>query len=267
MNKKLIYSIVGIVLVIGFFGFTKVRTWFSVGRESLVDQIDAAIGEYRVKQTEVKTAISNLNGSMMKLMEGKIKSEVQAEQLDSQLVSLKEKKQAAQGSLGKLRDLIAKNEPAVLGGKSYSVVELQGMAEKVISAHKSLETQSKGIERARDILSNNAKTLGDRMSQGQATIANMQSQIEEIDAKILALSTMQDAAKTAGGDSASLAANFKDVQDQVNSLYAKVETNLRMEEESWKQASATGSSGAADIIMQTQDATDTLSKIDEVLGK
>jgi chromosome segregation ATPase len=262
--------IVVIVLVVGvvvFLGVPKVRTYLTVGRENLVQQIDKALGEFKVKQTEVKAGVAGLDESVKKLREGQITSEVQAEQLGQKLASVNEKKAAAQASLAKLRDLIAKNESATLGGKQYTVAELQSMAERLIAAYKSMETQGQGIERARTLLQDNAKSLESKGEQAKAAVASMKSQLEEIDAKVLALGTMREAAKTAGVGSDSLADSFRQVQDQVNSLYAKVETNLRMEEDSWKQTTPGAPVDVDSILKTTGDAESTLNKIDEVLGK
>lgn len=267
MKTAVIALVVVVVALVALLGIPKVRTYLSVGRENLVEQIDQALGEFKVKQTEVKGGISGLEQSVKKMREGQISSEVQAEQLSQRLTGVNEKKSAAQASLVKLRDLIAKNEPATLGGKQYTVPEMQAMAERLITAFKSLDTQSQGVEKARDLLRANAKNLDDKSEQAKTAIAGMQSQLDEIDAKVLALSTMRTAAKSAGAGSESLADNFRQVQDQINSLYVKVETNLRLEEESWKK---TGPGTPVDldaIAKATGDAETTLSRIDEVLSK
>lgn len=261
--------VIGVVLVVGlvaFLGIPKVRTYMAVGRENLVDQIDKALGEFKVKQTEVRTGIAGLDASVAKMLEGQVKCQVDAEQLDKKLASLNEKKSAAQASLAKLRDLIAKGQPATLGGKEYSVADMQSMAEKLIGAFKSMDTQGEGIQKARDMLTANAKNLDAKQQEAKTAISGMKSQLEEIDAKVTALSTMRDAAQTAGG-SDSLAENFKQVQDQINGLYAKVETKMRLEEESWKQTTSVTPVDVDSIVKATADPESTLSKIDEVLGK
>ncbi len=266
MKKAVIAIVVIIVAAAALLGIPKVRTYLSVGGETLAAQIDKALGEYTVRRTEVKTGITNLEQSAKKIQEGQISSEVQAEQLTQKLAAVNEKKAGAQASLTRLRDLVAKAEPATLGGKQYSVAELQSMAENLITAFKSLETQSSGIEKARDLLTSNAKTLHAKSDQAKAMIDSMHSQLETIDAKLLALTTMRDAAKTAGSGS-DLADNFKQVQDQINALYVKVETNLRVEEQSWKTASTGTPVDVNGIINTTADTETTLSKIDAVLGK
>jgi phage shock protein A len=249
-------------------GLPKLRTYAAVGRDNLVDQIDKALGEFKVKQTEVKTGVSNLEASVKKMKEGQITCEVQAEQLGQKLTSVNEKKAAAQASLTKLRDLIQQNKPATLGGKEYSVADMTSMADKLIAAYKSLDTQAQGIDRAKALLESNAKGLDAKGEQAKTAIGAMKTQLEEIDAKLMALNTMRSAAQTAGTGSDSLADSFKQVQDQINSLYAKVETNIRMEEANWKEASPQASSVDVDAIVKaTGDAETTLSKIDEVLGK
>ena len=137
---------------VAFFGVPKIRTWLKVGSESASAGIDRSLGESRVKQTEAKESIAKLERTCDELFEGKIKAEVKAEQLDRQLATLKSQKQATEESLGKLRDLIAAKEPAVLGGKTYSVGELQSTADHLIAAHKNLEEQEQGTQRTKQLL-------------------------------------------------------------------------------------------------------------------
>lgn len=267
--KLVIVAVVVVVVGVGaLIGIPKLRTYAAVGRENLVEQIDKALGEFKVKQTEVHTGVTNLEQSVRKMKEGQITCEVQAEQLDKKLASVNEKKASAQASLAKLRDLIAKGQPATLGGKEYSVADMTSMADKLIAAFKSLETQGQGIEKAKRLLTTNAKSLESKGEQAKTAIAGMKTQLEEIDAKVMALNTMRSAAQTAGTGSESMAESFKQVQDSINSLYAKVETNIRMEEAAWKEASPQAASVDVDAITKaTGDAETTLSKIDEVLGK
>lgn len=266
MKAAVITVVVAIIALVALLGIPKTRAYLRVGGDTLAGQIDKALGEYKVKQAEVRSGVAGLEQAAKKIQEGQISSEVQAEQLGQRLTSVNERKSAAQASLTKLRDLIAKNEPATLGGKPYSVADLQSMAERLITAFRSLETQAEGIQKARDLLLASAKTLQAKADQAKAAIDSMKGQLETIDAKLLALSTMREAARTSGSGS-DLASNFKDVQEQINGLYAKVETNLRMEEQSWKTVSTGTPVDVDGIIRATGDAESTLAKIDEALGK
>ena len=265
-NPVIILIVVLVVVLIAVVGTSKMGTYVEVGRESLADKIGKAIGEFRVKRTEARNGIAKLENSVKRLRQGQIMSEVESEQIAKRLETISEKKAAVESSLGKLRELIVKNEPAILGGKEYSVADLQSLAEKMINTYKSSETQATGIEKARAILIKNANSLKVKVTQAKERIIAMKSQLDEVDAKLLALSTMQEAAETAGGGPEALAANFEDVQDQLNSLYAEVETGLRMEEMSWQEASALGSVDVDQVIKDTQDVESTLSKIDNILG-
>lgn len=265
--KNAVIALVVLAIAAGVvLGVPRVRNYLKVGGDTLATRIDKALGEFTVRRTEVKTGMTNLEQSAKKIQEGQIASQVQAEQLSDRLKGVEEKKASAQASLQKLRDLIAKNEPATLGGRLYSVAEMQAMAESLINAFKSLDTQSGGMTKARDLLVSNAKTLQTRLDQAKATLDSMRGQVETIDAKLLALNTMRDAAKVSGSGT-DLADKFKEVQQQIDSLYVKVETGLRVEEQNWKTATTGAPVDVESALKATTDTETTLSKIDEVLGK
>lgn len=263
-NLTIIVLLVAALLV--FAGVPRVRTYFAVGRESLVDTIDAAIGEFRVKRAEVAEGIERLKESEGKLRRGQIRCEVKAEQLAKELTEIDDKNARAFSSLGTLRELIAAGEPAVLGGREYSVAQLQVLAEDVISLHKSLKTQYEGIGGAKVLLDETAKTLLTKLGQAQSRIFSMENQLREIDAKIMALDTMRGAAGTTGSSGETLAANFKDVQNELNDLYVQVETELRIEEEDWK-GSLARESDVEQFIQGSAQADSTLDRINSILGK
>ncbi|AQT70059.1 hypothetical protein STSP2_03261 [Anaerohalosphaera lusitana] len=263
-NVILIIAVVLIVLT-AIVGIPKMRSYWSVGRENLVNTIDNALGEFRVKRAESSEGIQGLEKTVRKLKEGQIRCEVQAERLVTKLNDLTQKRDKAVHSLKRLRELISEGEPAVLGGREYSVTELQEMAEDLMRTHESIKAQMDSITDARDLLEKNAYSLKEKAGHAKRTVSSMHAQLEEIDAKIVSLDTMRKAAMIAGGKDETLATNFDSVKKQLDQLYVEVEIGLRMEQADWK-ASSTAEANIDEIFIETQDADETLERIDDVLG-
>jgi len=265
MKIALIVGTIVVALFVAFVGTAKIGVWSDVGRDSLVTQIDQAIGGFTVKRKEAENSVAALKVAVGRIQEGKIKTEVKAEQLEKQHEAIQEKMSGAQSSLMKLKELIAADKPATLAGVEYDVAGLQAMAQKVITAYQSLKTQAEGVDRAHQLLDDSSDTLAARAEQAKVKLTAMESQLEETDAKLLALDAMKGAASEAGASSESLAEQFKEVEGQLNNLYADVETGLRIEQLTWDE-SKSAAIDVDSIIRDTQTPASTIDQIDAVLA-
>ena len=70
MKTVLIALVVIVIALVAFVGIPKIKIYTQVSRQSLTEQIDSALGEFTVKQTEAKTGIERLQKSVGKLQEG-----------------------------------------------------------------------------------------------------------------------------------------------------------------------------------------------------
>lgn len=260
-----------IVLIVGgtlalVLGIPKIRTYLSLGHTSLCKVIDRSLGQFTVKRHEADEGVDKLLQIVRDLLEGQIKCQVQSELLADRLQVLEGKKHRTESSLSKLWDLISRKEPAVLAGGEYSVSQLQTLAEEVIRTHDSLMTQMTGIGKAKQILEKNAASLENRARLAKGRITTMQSQLDHIDAKILALETMGQVARTVGSDAKTMAENFQSVQNQLNDLYAQVEVGMRLEEEQWQDSGLTDQTTVDRVLLEMQPPDTTLAQIDAVLS-
>lgn len=256
-----------LVVVVGYIGVNKVKTWADFGRANLVERIDNALGEYEIKRSEAEAGISGLEQSLRAIREGQIRCDVRSQQMQGTHAALQERMSQTQNDLRVIRGYITGGESVTLAGKSYTPAELQVFADRLIQAFSSMRTQAQGLLRTQALLDQTSANLNTQADQGHEQIAGMRSQLDEIDAKILALNTMREAAALAGSTDATLAANFEDVAGQINSLYADVEAGLRIEESDWQHAAMVPDAELARLIQGSQSVDDTLAEIDAILGE
>jgi chromosome segregation ATPase len=254
------------VLLVGIIGVPKVRTYLSLGRESLVATIDRSLGTFRVKTADVNHRIRDLEESARTLQEGQLKCEVQADQLAKKMDAVKDKQGKVASSLQTLRTLIAKGEEATLAGRPYSISELHALAEDAMRMHETLQVQSAGLAKAKELLETNAMQLRTKVRQARGAVAGMRVQMEEVEAKITSLETLRQAAQTAGGYEETLATTIEGIQRELDDLYASVETRLRMEESDWHESSLTADP-VYTSIEAGHEAETTLERIDEIVGQ
>lgn len=267
MKKIVAVVVLVVVVLIGFFGLERVRTWSAVGKEALVDKIDMALGEYDVKRMEAADGIEGLGETLRVIREGQIKSEVKSEQLAGKLEAVRNRMDETQHSLETVREHLVSGQTLVLAGRAYDAPALNALAQKLIAAFDSLQAKETGIDKAKGLLEANAANLAAKAEQGQRAISDMKNQLETIDAKILALSTMRDAAQSSMSHGDDLAAAFTEVSDQLDNLYAKVETGLRLEETAWQDVHFSGEAEVEQVVNATQPQDVMVDRIDEILKR
>jgi len=214
-------------------GYEKSGTVVAIGRQTVIEKIENIVGEFKVKQAESKAGVFKIKDALGKLQEGRIKTEVQLDLLVEKENAIIKKIAKTKTSLGKIRNLIDNKESAIIAGRQYAPAELQQMANDVIVSYEALVTQLQGIDKAKDLLNRNINILNGRLKNGKARVAQMDNQLNLIEAKIMSLNIIKDASEAAGDNGLTLAGDYEQVQDQLNALYTQVETGLRIEDESW----------------------------------
>jgi hypothetical protein len=93
----------------------------------------------------------------------------------------------------------------------------------------------------------------------------LKQNLEEIDAKAVALKSIKDVSTLAGGGATF---DFEKVEKQVKDLSTKIDTELAFHDEKAKEASTASDLKSIDsVIRQTSTAGDAVSEIDKILGK
>ena len=120
----------------------------------------------------------------------------------------------------------------------------------VLSARKPCAGQLEAFHQARDRLKKVATTLETKQQEAQTRLADIETQVAVIDANRIALTAMQRSAEAMGEDNGSLAKGLDRLQEKVHSLFADVETELRIEDDRWA-ADATKEINSVDSVGST----------------
>jgi len=260
--KTAIASAVVLLAIVAFFGPKKMWIWLGIIEENVASQIDKALGEVRVKRDTIADDIASREQAAAKLTEGKIKSRIKAERQAEHLKAVEDKQVKARASMSKLRDLIQAGEPATLGGKTYTVAELEAMAERVIGEFKSIESQAQSMRKTHDILRQMAEQFERRAAQEEGEIRQMNNKLVEIDAKILGMEHMKEASQIAGIDPKSFAKQKDELWKDIHELEDIVDFENTNEHEKWDK------SDDVDVIIEATSGTgSTVDKLNDLVGE
>jgi peptidoglycan hydrolase CwlO-like protein len=239
-----------------------------VAKDKMMDQIDQLLGKTEVQRKEAQNGIDDMKKAIDKLLEGKVKAKVQSDQLADQLKTIDDKISDAKTTLATLQEYIKADKPREIAGKTYSPDDLNKLAKRVIEAEKNLETQRTGVQHAKEILDTAVTTLDARQREGQERLEALNSKLKEVDAEMVALKSLKDAAAVMGDTDTTLADKFADSEKKVNDLQVSVKTQLKMDEEKWNAANASKEvDDASKIVADVKGPQDTLNEIDKILGK
>jgi DNA repair exonuclease SbcCD ATPase subunit len=264
----LIALVCAIVLGVGvWIGPEKLGVYNSVVHSDVVAAIDNRLGDVRIRKAEAHQRVVSLSQAVEHLREGQIASEVKAEQLAKRADRVASLQARVESSLKRLRELISANAEASLGGKTYSPQQLNELGERVATAAEAVRGQRAALEQAQRMLVETSRTLQGRWEQGRTALGSLQDQLTLVDSKIEALGYLRDAATVAGATDGSLAGQFKKVQNDLDTLYAKVETGLRIEEDRWKSDPLTGTPNIDPLLKELWTTESTLARIDALLGQ
>jgi predicted nucleic acid-binding Zn-ribbon protein len=237
-----------------------------VAKEKALAKIDSLLGTMEVKRKEIDISVRALNDGINGLRKAKIKAQVKHDQLEQKVIPISDKIASVDQSLKKLRDHLASGEPVDIAGKTYGPQELKQMADRVLKARKDYVAQRDGLMEAQHSLQNVVSTLERKQEGYEQRLFRLEGQIAEIDAKRIALKSMQDASAVIVENQENLARNVDQLEDQVLDLFADVQAELWVEDEKWNAASLETELISADaIVAATQDPTDMIAEIDRVL--
>ena len=268
MIRKVLMSAVALVVIAG----AAAKFWpyhAAVAKATISKRIDAILDGTDVKRAEIEAGIKNTHEAVDKLGEAKIKAGVQLEMLDTQLAASEGRVKLAEERLVALRGHIhaADTMPVSLGGRQYSRPALEKIAQTVLTSHKALTTEVDAMKRTRELLSRTVQSLEDRQEQAHGRLELLSGQLKQIDAEIVAVKALKNAAEVAGDGDRTLADNLEKLEKTVNTLDVDLKTTLRVEEEKWKLLTAGDMADVEKLITATKGPADTLDQIELALGK
>jgi chromosome segregation ATPase len=233
-----------------------------VAKEKILGQVDRLLGTIDVKKKEAQLAVQGMEAGIDKIKMGRIESRMRLTQVTDNLTVVNAKIAQADKALGRLRDGLKEGKETVFNEKTYSSTELKGMADQIINARKKLFVEAEGLKSIQKRLSGIVTALEQREQDGRERLAKIKQSVDEIDAKAVALRSIQEAASLSGDTEV---ADFTAVEKQVRDLSGKIDVELAFNDEKVKEHSAESKS-LESIVRVTSTAGDTVSEIDKILG-
>lgn len=234
-----------------------------VAKDKILAQVDSLLGEIDVKQKEAEIGVRKLSAGIDHVTRGKIEAKVKLTQLSDKLAEAEGKIANADKALTRLRDYLKQDKDVEISGKTFTPAQLKEMAETTIIARKRLATEADALKSSKDRIASVVASLEQREKKGRHRLRALKQHLEEIDAKTVALKSIQDAAAISG-ETAAL--DFETVEKQVRDLSTKIDVELGFQDEKAKEAALADVGSLATVIKQTSTARDTVAEIDNILG-
>jgi hypothetical protein len=246
--------------VVGFIGCGDARS--EVAKDKLLAQVDKVLGEIDVKKKSAEIGVRKMESGLDVLKKAKIDAKVRLVKVNESVSELEERSSQADKALGRLRDLLKDEKDAEINGKTFTVPELKAMAEKTIASRKRVGTELEGLKAHQKRLGGIAAQLEQRESDGREKIRTLKQHLEEIDAKAVALKSMQEAS---GLSEKTESMDFGKVEKQVQDLSTKIDVELAYHDEKANE-SVSEEKSLDTILRETSTTSDTVSEIDKILS-
>lgn len=256
--------VMGVALTVG----CNSAQW-QVAGDNVKSSIDSMLGTLEVKEKEIENKLDALEKSMRGIREARIKAKVRVDQIAKQVEPHKQNLTKYEDSLARLRDKINSGDTVVVNDKEYTKDEMNALAQKVLAKYKDEKAKIEGLTAAKPQLERVVDQLANKEDELKNTLADLKTQLSQIKAKALALKEMKKASAAMGAADESLAENVEGVQNDINELFAEVETGLQMEDAQWSEFEKKAESEIDDVDAFINSGTpdDTLSEIDAILGQ
>ena len=216
----------------------------------------------RRTRLEIVPAIRQAEAAVSRLKKGRIDVQVQLSQVSSHLASTQDRLTQADRALARHRVLLTQDRTIEIADTTYTPAQLRGMANRTISARKSLAAQAETLRGTHERLQGVVALLDRQEQDGRDRLDSLRRHLMEIDAKRLALKAVQEATR-AVEDAGTL--DFEALERQVRDLESKIEGELRFHEELLKQTAA-DSHSLESALGDTGASGELVAEIDKLLG-
>ena len=265
--RKVVWVVIGLGLLAAV-AVTTSPARVEVAKDKVIAKLDSLLGSTAVQRKEIEHSVSALKEGLHGIQKAKIMAQVKHEQLGRRAEPVEREVAVIDASLGKLRNHLATQEVLLIGGKAYQPEDVKGMADTLIRRRKERSEQLDGLRAAQTRLQKVVTTLERKQAEYEKRLAGIESQLAVIDSNRVALTAMKDAARSMEANDKGLAENVAQLEDKVNSLYADVEAELRMEDAHWDTTGTRREMQSADDILKAVGSPkDTIAEIDDLLGK
>ncbi|MCS7220576.1 MAG: hypothetical protein RML36_14470 [Anaerolineae bacterium] len=191
--SKLLTFLAVLSISIGVMGCADLWPIGQVMATRVVDSLVQQIGEAEVQRQKVINAIDEAKAEITRLQRVEAESSVKAEMLSEKLEELKAKKEELRESMLRLADLIEAGQPVTLtNGTVLTIPDLIKHAERAKSQFEALNQKIAIYQKSVDLLMSTAQEAHTRWIEGKDAIAELEAQLELLDAQIATLKLFQE---------------------------------------------------------------------------
>lgn len=159
----------------------------------VVDSLVQQIGEAEVQRQKVLNAIEEAKAEIVRLQRVEAENSVKVEMLSEKLEELKANKEELRERMLQLADLIEAGQPITLtNGTVLTVPDLIRHAERAKSQFELLNQKINIYQKSVDLLTATVQDAHTRWIEGKDAIAELEAQLELLDAQIAALKLFQE---------------------------------------------------------------------------
>jgi hypothetical protein len=220
--------LVCITVLVLLMSVTGCADWGPIGQvlaTRVMDPLVRQIGETDIQRQKVLNAIEAAKAEIARLQRVEAENSVKAEMLSEKLEALKANREESRKRLLQLADLIEAGQPITLtNGTVMSVSELTAYAERKKREFEVLNRKITIYQKSIDLLMTTAKEAHDRWVEGKATVAELEAQLELLDAQIAALEAVK-----AQPEIARAAGSYEDLISEAQRVTEEVMEKLERE--------------------------------------
>lgn len=244
-----------------------------VAGKKVMDQIDTMLGKLNVQEEKVLGAYKELEDATGGLREKRIEAKVRLERLGVEKKELEETKSKAMADLKKLQEILLTksegSETVTYNDKEIPVASLTSLAENTMKRIKLVDTKlNTRIKTLTDAYTKSLSVLTKNEETSGAQLKKLKSQIEDIQAKKLALDAMKEASTITGAEE-SISDKFDALTKDVDDLMVDVDVQIATEIEKVDERAAdmaTLDVSLDELLDDKSDISGTLSDMEALLG-
>lgn len=266
MSRVIGLSLLVVAIAIGT--YIGCRPQMEVAKDSIIEKLNAALGELDVKRKKIELKQVELRGKLEELSANKYRSEARLDLLAEKKRKSEEAIESIRGKIGQVQGLIKEVQESsegtiTRGDKEYTAEDIQETAEEIASMFKMEQAKLASLTTSYNALEDSVKFLKDQESNSKKLMRDLAEKISEIDAKKVAVDAVRENT-TLAGDNQSISAGLEEMAKEIEDLGIDVEAALNIESDKMKELSNTNSK-VDEILSEPTDLNSTEQMLDDLL--
>lgn len=267
---KALVGVLALVAVVGAVAFYGCGPRGAVAKDKIVAQIDKLLGELDVKKKKIEQEYAKLKTDIENVRERRINTEVRLEQLTLKKKNAEGKITEIKGKMTALQALVKKateseSKSVENNGATWSAEQLNKASAELVAEYQAAEKElNSNLKTSIDAMTRSLDFLKKQEDAGKQMVVQIETKMQEIDARKIAMDAVKNATDLAGNES-SITEKYGALSKEIEDLFVDVETAMRKEEENLQDLQS-NTSIADEILAEPADLNSTLNQLNAILG-